>query len=409
MHTPKRVALPLFLVLAWGCSSDGPPPETETLFRYVIDDSVSPVADELDSYDDEPRRVTGMADGRGNTGSFVAAEVIVADDGEHGDGVGLSDELAERYGAELLAELDSPAGLDMPNLYLFRVDLERAPDRFAEQVDELAEAAGIRPGADWRFEDEAGVKTFAVTIAEQAAGHMVTLNWVGEDDAIPDSTEEAPDGVGGYHDAYTFDWLNRVDSESSLKMGVPEAWSLMHLADSLDPGIRIAIIDTGFDPHGDALGRDNLDFGTVEAFSTHPTHGDALGGAGDTDWHGHRVASTAFALADNQFGSVGVAGPVIGEPILVYKQTESFSSARAVVESHSRGADIINMSYRIIVPAIGKFVVLPWTLATTAVRNAGTLIFSSAGNEGDDIDTESCFGPLICWEDWYHAPCEDPG
>ncbi|OGD15537.1 MAG: hypothetical protein A2W20_05070 [Candidatus Aminicenantes bacterium RBG_16_66_30] len=114
-----------------------------------------------------------------------------------------------------------------------------------------------------------------------------------------------------------------------------------------------------------------------------------------------------MGVPDNSWGGAGVAGPV-AEPILVFTLYDSFSSVLAIARAADEGADIINMSYGGRIPAIVAWAVRPFERATEAVRDSGVLLFAAAGNDGDNVDSESCIGSL-CWEEAWYRPCENNG
>ena len=93
--------------------------------------------------------------------------------------------------------------------------------------------------------------------------------------------------------------------------------------------------------------------------------------------------------------------------MFVYTTYDFFFSIAAVLEGAGRGAKILNMSYRSQVPAIVSWTVEPFNIVTATVRAAGVLMFAAAGNEGQDVDAEDCFG--VCWKETWHTPRENTG
>ena len=58
---------------------------------------------------------------------------------------------------------------------------------------------------------------------------------------------------------------------------------------------------------------------------------------GPCPWHGTNVASAAFAVPGNGFGSAGPAGPV-ADPLLIFTSYDFFTSIAALLEARALGA-----------------------------------------------------------------------
>jgi serine protease len=247
---------------------------------------------------------------------------------------------------------------------------------------------------------------------EAAAGLKVGVNWIGTSDgfversALESSTGPGnipgccPNeyGTGGYStNAYNWNYLN---GPPGVDTGVTEAWRMLAMAGKLGNKVDLAVIDQGFLPNADfpaggtawAVGA----FDPIGTISLDPAR----------PWHGTKVVGAAMGVPDNSFGAAGPAGPV-ANPILIFSSYDPWSSTVAIMNAVTLGADIINMSYSWVVPALLTPTLLPFDLTTIIVREAGVLLFANAGNDGEDVDEESCL--IGCFEDEWVTPCENNG
>lgn len=372
-------------------------------FTYSIDPASTPDPASLPGLtDDRPRPLATITDPDGRAATFVANEIIVQT-----DDTDALNEIVRRYDGEILLEIDAAAqGISgLPRTYLIRVNVATADlARLEEDLNALDGGAEGRATGAHRISSEDGARLLAIAGAEARDGHTIGVNWVGESDVLPTSSEEAPGGptLGGI--AYTpdvYDWVYMAQG-TTQDIGVPEAWSLLHRAGRLGNRVQIAILDKGFAPHSDFPG-------SMTLISVIPGISDPRGVRGDSrsPWHGTSVYETAMARHDNAFGVAGTAAPV-GDPILVYTGYDYITSIAAVIAARAAGADIMNMSYSARVPAIVSWTALPFEATTAAVRASGALLFASAGNDGSNVDGEDCFLG-ICWEHTLITPCENAG
>lgn len=121
-----------------------------------------------------------------------------------------------------------------------------------------------------------------------------------------------------------------------------------------------------------------------------------------------------MATPDNGFGATGTSGP-IGRSIVIYVGADIFSWTSGVLVAKAEGAQIINLSLGMSVPQIFAPTLMISEDVFEAVHDDNTLIFSSAGNDGANVDGEMCglVGWLIlverCFEDTWYIPCENNG
>ncbi|WP_235941953.1 S8 family peptidase [Pontibacter fetidus] len=185
-----------------------------------------------------------------------------------------------------------------------------------------------------------------------------------------------------------------------------EAWN----AGYRGQGVRVAVLDTGFDTdHADLA--PNIDMSASKSFVTGEGLTYALSGVGS---HGTHTAGT-IAAADNGIGTIGVAPEA--KLILVKVLRDSGSGAfswimEGIVHATQQGADVINMSIGAAIPRNGKFLddndtpddptddfIVSDTKAVQELLNAlsrvtkyatknGVTVIASAGNEANNGNTD---------------------
>jgi hypothetical protein len=168
---------------------------------------------------------------------------------------------------------------------------------------------------------------------------------------------------------------------------VAEAWTLMrHFTGKMGEGIKLAIIDDGFDlDHEDLAGKflPGYDFGDK----------DDLPYPGPQDAHGTCCAGVAAAKTDNNLGVAGACPDCMIIPIRMNMKTYSLDSV--AIESFewaaNAGADIISNSWG---PADGGGAVdmgqplkdLVTNLTTSGRDGKGIIILFAAGNGSESIE-----------------------
>ncbi len=398
----------LFGLVLVACSGGAPtPPEPVAL---TVDTSLTPSVATLPALAGSPRPLAVLEDEDGTRATFVADELWLATDDRAS-----VDALLARWNGTVLLELDpAAAGVGgLPRQYLVRIDPTLA------NADGLAaDLTAIDPNStgSGKVSSAAALGVLAASAREAAEGRDVGINWVGEGAQISaqsfaDRTlVEAPSGptLGGV--AYTpnpFAWPTH-DVGSAQDIGVAEAWRALDAAGRLLPGsVDIAILDMGFQPDADMpdgyLAVSNVPF--VAPIGTE----NLLDCGGPCPWHGTIVASAAFALPGNGFGSAGPGGPV-ADPLLIFTSYDFYTSVAALLEARTLGARIANMSYSAPVPWYLSHTVLPFEVTTAAVRASGMLLFAAAGNDGDNVDAnQRLFGRDLGFERRWHTPCENAG
>ncbi|MEO8228485.1 MAG: S8 family serine peptidase [Chloroflexota bacterium] len=161
------------------------------------------------------------------------------------------------------------------------------------------------------------------------------------------------------------------EQEDLGQIHVPEVWP----STTGDPGVVVAVIDTGVD-----LGHPDLSGVTVvsprnETFNTTDVT-DVVG-------HGTHVAGTIFARTNNATGIAGIAPDSSLMPIKVLDGAGSgfFSDVLDGVDwARMHGADVINLSLG---GALTPEQIALFQPTFTAARAAGILVVAAAGNSGN--------------------------
>ena len=417
MRTIRIAAYTLLVPLLVGlalvaCSGAVPTPPTANTVALIVDTALTPPVATLPALGGSPRPVAVLVDDDGSRAAFVADELWLSTDDR--DAV---DALLARWNGTILLELDpEAAGVGgLPRQYLVRID-----PTLADVAGLPADLAAIDADAtgSGSVSSAAGLGLLAASAHEAASGHDVGVNWIGEGadvgtQSVADKTlTEAPSGptLGGV--AYTpnpFAWPTH-DVGSAQDIGVAEAWRALDAAGRLIPSsVSVAILDMGFEPDADMpagfVAISNVPF--VNPIGTE----NLLSCSGPCPWHGTNVASAAFAVPDNGYGSAGPAGPV-ADPVLVFTSYDFFTSVAALIEARALGARIANMSYSAAVPSFFAVSVLPFEAATIALRAAGMLLFAAAGNDDKNVDAEArdpVFGIGLGFESTWYTPCENAG
>jgi hypothetical protein len=290
------------------------------------------------------------------------------------------------------------AGLDVDPVSLLRIHPPTAAHGLGRKLQKLdGRATGLL-----RVSSRRGRGVLAAATSEAVRGTRVGVNWLSAPQTFENRTTlEALNGPATEYPQNSFLWSYMRAEFPSL--GAAEAWRTLSLANKLGNKVDVAILDGGFQPNADFPG------GTT-ALSVFPGI-DPIGTPNplqpDKAWHGTNVAEVAAAVPGNNYGVAGPAGPV-ARLHLVYTTGDMFMGIAAVTAAVADGAEILNMSYSVAVPATLSFSVYPFEDVTEGAYATGHLLFASAGNDGDDVDAEDC--PLgFCWEEEWYAPCENNG
>ncbi len=378
-----------------------PQPEPPT---FRIDPNLKARMGTVPGIDRGPDRpLATVTDAKGNQADFVLNELIVS-----------SDDMAEvnglvgRWRGRILhtisfdrIKLKRGTLRGLPRLHLIKIDPAGAD---ASSISKDLRMVDPHCRGQLRISSEAGLKVLAVAASEAANQKIkVLLNWVMyNSDLTTGVTSEHPAGAEGYNpNAFQWPYMNRGSSQD---IGVAAAWQALAVSGRLSNRVRIMVADGGFTINED-LPASREHFGTGD-WGTRSFIDCAVGSA-SCRWHGTDVVGTAMARFDNRFGVAGPAGPV-AELIAFGRAADFFEFFYSFFESLAAlgaGPDIVNISAGARIPAAAAIFADPVLSAIYGVmRLAGTLVFAAAGNEGQDVDAEDCFG--FCWEEAAWLPCE---
>ena len=401
-RTFGRILTPMVAatLLAAGCrdvdeSDDGG--EDAAQVSIDVDDSLMPYTDELPAVDGGDRPLATLVDQDGTQVDFVEDELLLSTDDP-----AVLEAFLERWNGTLIESLDGgdAAIAGLPGLHRVRVDAAAADTaRLEMDVAALADEGG----GELQVSSEAGMRLLAAAAAEQRDGLSLAVNWVARPHGFVDrDIAEAPVGPGGYGpNPYGWSYLT---AGSNQDIGVTEAWRALEFSGEIDNEIDVAIIDVGFEIDEDFPAGTQAHSANAWIDATGTPYG------GNYPWHGTATANVVGAVPDNDFGTAGVAGPVIGDLVLVRTSLDFYSATSALVIATNRNVDIISMSFSFDVPMIVAWTLAPFAIATDVIRDDGTLLFASAGNEGTNVDSEYIDAFGTSWgEKTWHSPCENAG
>lgn len=378
-------------------------------FSISVDTDLRPVFEALPADENGGERpVAAVTGDDGDLAMFVANEMWVTTD----DPAEL-DAIMARHDATLIASIHPQEfGIEsMVAQHLLRLPtVEVSGEMLEDDLHQLAEGSS----GSFAVSSEEGLSLLTSVASEAVEGLPVGINWVGLPADFDDRvSEEAPSGEtfqdgGVLYDPNAFLWPTHDEGDNSnLDIGVAEAWRALEAAGG-GATIGVAVLDMGFFP--DADWPDNWTASSTIGYPNDAIGRENLLWCGDwteCPWHGTNVFSAAMAVPDNGYGAAGPAGPV-AEPLALFTTYDMFFSMNALVQARSVGVEIANMSYGVAVPWYVSWSVIPFEVATTALRVSGMLIFAAAGNAGANVDKVGCtLG--VCFERDWHTPCENIG
>lgn len=379
------------------------PPGALSELEIMVDPLLEPLVESLPPLEEggEPRKLAVVVDERGHEAEFVENELILMTNNQ-----AAVDAFVTRWQGEVLSTVDpAGSGLDFPKVHLIRIDTALGdPARLEEDILKIdPEARGSS-----RVSSEAGLRLIAASAKEAAAGLLVGMNFLTDPQSLASgSTQEAPTGPTGFswlgpgYSDNAFDW-HYLNGGSIQDIGVTEAWYLLANTEKLNATVRIAIIDMGFRTSGNADMPSGW-FAVSDVPGLEPTDRESL--RAGWPWHGTDVACAAFGIPDNGYGGAGPAGPV-ADPILIYSMGDYWSIIVTLPQAAALGADIVNLSTFLCIPAAISWNLWPSEVVTLAASQL-MLLCTGAGSNHRNVDAEDCF--LVCWEEAWCFPCENGG
>ncbi|MFC1654228.1 S8 family serine peptidase [Myxococcota bacterium] len=377
--------------------------------EITIDSTVEPPFEALpDFFTGETVPLAAVSASEGSTLSYASNQIILLTDFESE-----LQNIIQNYDGEILYEVDYRSmGIELPNGFLIRVNphthtLATFEQDLAANIEEFVD--GAKPMGELRFSSEEGALLMSILATEVRAGLSVGINHLERPDGFAggwtiEALEERPSHPNYVRDAYQWDYLAKGNA---IDTGAAEAWSLLYHLGLLEniSKRRIGIIDAGFHevPGGDIPAYDTLAIGNETVIGTRnhwPGH----------DWHGQRVAMTATAVPDNNFGTAGTGGPV-AKPLYVHASPWGGLNLIFIMPACVWHSDICNMSGSADIPWWASWATYPVFDPVSAACSYGGLLLASAGNEGKNNNRKTCAPPFDwpCWESVRKLPCEAVG
>lgn len=365
-------------------------PVTESVagaFRIAVDPATSPSVPDVEGFadGDAPRPVGRLANADDGM-DVVLDELIVStrDDAE-------LTALLERWDATLVDTFPVADGDE------FRDHLVRIDPATADPVNAAAHLLALEPhDGELRVSDARVLALLAALAAESTQyGTDAALNVVAEAAGVEDGTaQEASD----LPNPFTWSYLQGGGTQD---FAVAPAWQLLEAHGRLTRSVDILINDGGFNSNADFP--DNV---TLRLAKWGEESRSKCSGGNPCPYHGTDVTLTAMGQLDNEYGTVGPAGPVVDEAILVAIHKDGYKRLRKLDEMvDTYRPDVVNMSYGGTYVAAQASTERIMNRRYEAMTKRGALLVAAAGNDGYDIDQTKCIGGT-CYERRLVLPCE---
>lgn len=326
--------------------------------------------------------------------TYVADEVIVDEEDRE-----LIDELAGRYGAEVIDDRELP---EPPEGIRVREEGLRGPLavrlRFREVPavdgqDDLLQRAVGDTGDEVFASSEMGAAVAAMTARFALDGRPIGLNLFGEPLAMPLSTatESAIPGAGANPFAY---------AAFAGRTRMVEAWQLMDSIQRMrsNPFVVLAVLDNGFwlDANGApnvAAGQTGSDLGAGVMQLNLMAEGTPAGGMSPSNgWHGNSVASAGAGILNNAAGAAGSGGSV-ATPMLFRTDISVDQLMRCARICAAWGLDVLNMSIGTWGQTELFFPTTAWDKAFQFAADNGVVLIAAAGNSTLDLPDDENIRP----------------
>ncbi len=356
-------------------------------------------------------RTVGVLQHGQTTAYFVEGELILAADDAR---------LIEDTATGLRARADSKLSLDPPRtrsaraIQLQRVRIDPARRSDGAVFKRLASEAPGRFDGVYEVSSPAALATLETALATHLDGQvMVGINWIFQPDTLENEilVEGFNTAGTGFVNAFDVPYLN---GDGVARIGVTNAWHLLKAAGILDSDnfavgasrLTLATVDQGF--HGSVDLRNPQHNG---APVNTPGTGTCTGGFA-CPWHGSNVSEIMAARLGNVRAMAGPAGPVTEQMILQsvdgYESWSLLGWIAGIAESVTGAPRVANMSFSGDVPFLWIWSTAVLDAGIATLEGVGTLVVSSAGNDGMDIDQITCPQSSLsdCQETMRRIPCE---
>lgn len=343
---------------------------------FEVDESLRPHTPSVEPLgrDTSPRPVGAVVTAEGERSEFVLDEVVVRAD--------TATELADFVGRWNGTVLDSDELDEDGHWHLVRVDPSAADVAGlpANLLAEEPEHVGTHRTSSTR-----ALQLVAMAAQELAAGTPVAPAWVSEADGIADGQVfEHPDRLSKdvlVPSGNVFDWTG-MRAGGLDDIGVATAWQLLEAKGKLDASPTVMVSDGGFRKNNDLP-----DDAIIHRADWNDENGMSCSGGGGCPWHGTQVAMAAMAKVDNDYGVAGPAGALDAKLIAVGAGGDSFTRIRRLEDLVDQyRPDVLNMSWSWKTWAFKDVTQSAVSKRFKRMQEDGTLVLSSAGNEGRNVD-----------------------
>jgi hypothetical protein len=390
-----KFCLPLLAAIIVACPQNTPttPPVDNTTpasdSTFKVDTTLAPISAPVAG-----SSFSSVKSASGAQADFIADELILGAPNR-----AAADAFVLRIGGSIQEVFGEPSSVG-----LYRVKISTPKGNVADLVAQLKRNSP-RVRDDLTFSSDQAASLVALVAGENGqSGLTVNLNWVMQPLA-EQSTATATEPPAPYTpNAREWPYMR---NGGPLDVGVVGAWTRLKGSGNRT---KVAVFDGGFRKSSD------LPADTVVAPS------DAYGRANKANcgnnpcqWHGLQTSTVLGGIEDNNLGVAGSAGRyaslrLVASPTNV---TNFFEFLWALGKSIYLDYRVFNISANFDVPASLAWAAEGvWLVLRTAIDlipgSTIPLIVASAGNNGLDVDRESCdpiFG-AICWESVAVVPCE---
>jgi hypothetical protein len=389
--TLLKLCLPVLAAIIVACpqNTTTPPPVDNAapppVSTIKVDASLVPI-----SAPDAGTSYSSVKSATGAQADFIANELILGAPNK-----AAADAFVQRIGGSIEEVFGEASSVS-----LYRVKISTPNGNVADLVAQLQRnAPKVRD--DLTFSSDQAASLVALVASENVKSDLsVNLNWV-----MQPLAEQSTASASSPPAAYTRnarDWPY-MRNGGGLDIGVVGAWTRLKGSGNRT---KVAVFDGGFRKTSD------LPADTVVAPS------DAYGRANKANcgnnpckWHGLQTSTILGGIEDNNTGVAGSAGRYANMRLVASPTnfTNFFEFMWALGKSIALDYRVFNISAGFDVPASlawaaeGTWIVLRTAIDLIPGSNI-PLIVASAGNNGLDVDRESCF--IACWESVMVAPCE---